>query len=82
MPNTIGEEYVIQRNGKDYAILVSVQEWRRRTLAKRLDAHRTRPPGLPARNKLEWKRCRLQENRRRKPDRGRRARTEGAASQM
>jgi prevent-host-death family protein len=33
-----GEEYVVQRNGKDYAVIVSVQEWRRRTVNKRLDA--------------------------------------------
>jgi prevent-host-death family protein len=33
-----GEEYVVQRNGKDYAVIVSMQEWRRRTLGKRLDA--------------------------------------------
>jgi prevent-host-death family protein len=33
-----GEEYVVQRNGQDYAVIVSVQEWRRRTLNRRLDA--------------------------------------------
>ena len=33
-----GEEYVVQRNGKDYAVIVGLQEWRRRTLSKRLDA--------------------------------------------
>lgn len=33
-----GEEYVVQRNGKDYAVLVGLREWRRRTLNKRLDA--------------------------------------------
>jgi prevent-host-death family protein len=33
-----GEEYVVQRNGKDYAVVVSAREWKRRTLGKSLDA--------------------------------------------
>lgn len=33
-----GQEYVIQRNGKDYAVIVSALRWRRRALGKRLDA--------------------------------------------
>ena len=33
-----GQEYVVQRNGRDYAVIVSAQEWRRRTWNKRLDA--------------------------------------------
>src|SRR5260370_29191539 len=33
-----GEEYVVQRNGKDCAVLVSAQQWRRRNAALRLDA--------------------------------------------
>jgi prevent-host-death family protein len=32
-----GEEYVVQRDGKDCAVLVSAQHWRRRTVAQRLD---------------------------------------------
>jgi prevent-host-death family protein len=32
-----GEEYVVQRDGKDYAVLVSARNWRRRTVAERLD---------------------------------------------
>ena|SRR5438128_6711312 len=32
-----GEEYVVQRDGKDCAVLVSAQHWRRRTVAVRLD---------------------------------------------
>jgi prevent-host-death family protein len=27
-----GAECVVQRNGKDYAVIISVQEWRRRSL--------------------------------------------------
>ena len=30
------EEYVVQRNGKNYAVLVSARQWRRRTIAERL----------------------------------------------
>ena len=33
-----GEECVVQRNGKDYAVIISVQEWRRRNVGRRLDA--------------------------------------------
>jgi prevent-host-death family protein len=33
-----GEEFVVQRNGKDYAVVVSPQQWRRRTAGRRLDA--------------------------------------------
>jgi prevent-host-death family protein len=33
-----GEPYMVQRDGKDYAVLVSAREWKRRTLGKRLDA--------------------------------------------
>lgn len=33
-----GEEYVVQRNGKDCAVLVSARQWRRRTVAERLDS--------------------------------------------
>jgi antitoxin (DNA-binding transcriptional repressor) of toxin-antitoxin stability system len=33
-----GEECVVQRNGKDYAVIVSVQQWRRRTVGRHLDA--------------------------------------------
>jgi prevent-host-death family protein len=33
-----GEEYVVQRNGKDYAVIISAQEWRRQMLSRRLDA--------------------------------------------
>ncbi len=29
---------VIERNGQPYAVLVSIREWRRRTVGKRLDA--------------------------------------------
>src|SRR5438445_12786451 len=32
-----GEEYVVQRHGKDCAVIVSMQDWRRRTLGRRLD---------------------------------------------
>jgi prevent-host-death family protein len=32
-----GEEYVVQRNGKDYAVLVSARQWRRRTVPQHLD---------------------------------------------
>lgn len=32
-----GVEYVVQRDGKDCAVLVSAREWRRRTVAERLD---------------------------------------------
>ena len=32
-----GEECIVQRNGKDYAVVVSVREWRRRSLGRRLD---------------------------------------------
>src|SRR5712692_1068145 len=32
-----GEEYVVQRNGKDCAVLVSARQWRRHTVAERLD---------------------------------------------
>jgi prevent-host-death family protein len=33
-----GEEYMVQRNGKDYAVVVSAREWKRRMLGKSLDA--------------------------------------------
>ena len=33
-----GEEYVVQRNGKDCAVIVSARQWRRRNVALRLDA--------------------------------------------
>ncbi len=33
-----GQECVVQRNGKDYAVIVSVQQWRRRNLRRRLQA--------------------------------------------
>ena len=36
MLNTEGE-YIVQRNGKDCAVLVSARRWRRRTAAERLD---------------------------------------------
>lgn len=33
-----GEACVVQRQGKDYAVIVSAREWRRRTVGKRLNA--------------------------------------------
>ncbi len=33
-----GEECIVQRYGKDYAVLVSARAWRQRTLGRRLDA--------------------------------------------
>ena len=33
-----GEECIVQRNGKDYAVIVSARTWRRRTVGRRLDA--------------------------------------------
>ena len=33
-----GEEYIVERNGRDYAVIVSASEWKRRTLGRRLDA--------------------------------------------
>ena len=33
-----GEECIVQRQGKDYAVLVSTRVWRQRTLGRRLDA--------------------------------------------
>ena len=33
-----GEEYVVQRHGQDYAVLVSARHWRRRKVAQGLDA--------------------------------------------
>ncbi len=32
-----GEEYVVQRDGKDCAVIVSAQQWRRRVVGQRLD---------------------------------------------
>ena len=32
-----GEEYIVQRDGKDCAIIVSTRQWRRRTAGIRLD---------------------------------------------
>ena len=32
-----GEECVVQRDGKDLAVFVSVSQWRRRTLGRQLD---------------------------------------------
>src|SRR6266446_4397686 len=32
-----GEEYIVQRDGKDCAIIVSTRQWRRRTAGKLLD---------------------------------------------
>jgi PHD/YefM family antitoxin component YafN of YafNO toxin-antitoxin module len=32
-----GEECVVQRDGKDYAVLVDARQWRRRTVGRRLD---------------------------------------------
>jgi antitoxin (DNA-binding transcriptional repressor) of toxin-antitoxin stability system len=33
-----GEECIVQRQGKDYAVLVSARAWRQRTLGRQLDA--------------------------------------------
>lgn len=33
-----GEECFIERSGEPYAVLVSVRQWRQRTIGKRLDA--------------------------------------------
>ena len=33
-----GQEYIVQRNGKDYAVIVNVRQWRRRTVGQQLDA--------------------------------------------
>ncbi len=33
-----GEECIVQRHGKDYAVLVSARAWRQRVLGRRLDA--------------------------------------------
>ncbi len=33
-----GEEYVVQRDGKDWAVIVSARQWRRRGVGLRLDA--------------------------------------------
>jgi prevent-host-death family protein len=33
-----GEEAIVQRNGRDYAVIVSMREWRRRRAGERLDA--------------------------------------------
>jgi antitoxin (DNA-binding transcriptional repressor) of toxin-antitoxin stability system len=33
-----GEACIVQRQGKDYAVLVSARAWRQRTLGRRLDA--------------------------------------------
>ncbi len=33
-----GKECIVQRQGKDYAVLVSAQAWRQRTLGRRIDA--------------------------------------------
>jgi prevent-host-death family protein len=33
-----GEEYIVERNGKDYAVIVSAREWKRRIVGRRLDA--------------------------------------------
>ena len=32
-----GEEFIVERNGKDYAVIVSARQWKRRTVGKRLD---------------------------------------------
>jgi len=32
------EECIVQRNGKDYAVIISARQWRRQTVGKRLDA--------------------------------------------
>ena len=32
-----GEEFVVQRDGKDCAVIVSAKQWRRRRVAERLD---------------------------------------------
>src|SRR5260370_38355549 len=33
-----GAECVVQRDGKDCAVIVNIRQWRRRTLGQRLDA--------------------------------------------
>ncbi len=33
-----GEEFVVQREGKDCAVIVSARQWRRRNAARQLDA--------------------------------------------
>src|SRR6516164_744509 len=33
-----GQEVIVQRNGKDCAVLVSIEAWRRRTLKSHLDS--------------------------------------------
>jgi prevent-host-death family protein len=32
-----GEECIVERNGKDYAVIVGARQWKRRTVGKRLD---------------------------------------------
>lgn len=32
-----GEEFVVQRDGKDCAVIISAKQWRRRRAAQRLD---------------------------------------------
>lgn len=32
-----GKEYIVQRNGKDHAVILSAQDWRCQKLGKRLD---------------------------------------------
>ena len=39
-----GEECVVQRNGKDYAVIVSAREWRRRSVGRLLDGPGLVPP--------------------------------------
>ena len=46
-----GEECIVQRHGKDYAVLVSTRAWRQRTLGRRLDA--LGPAYRPATEKQE-----------------------------
>jgi len=33
-----GEAYIVERNGEDYAVIISARQWRRRTIGRRLDA--------------------------------------------
>ncbi len=33
-----GEEYIVEQNGKDYAVIVSARQWKRRKVGRRLDA--------------------------------------------
>jgi prevent-host-death family protein len=49
-----GEECIIQRNGEDYAVLVSAQEWKQRSKPRSSPHSQAEAQGRPRREVGQW----------------------------